>query len=91
MARAIWIVAGVLTSLGGLRAQDDSKTLEKSFQDHVKPFLRQHCERCHNAEKLSSGVRVDHLDASLEDRHLKLWEAVAREVVTKVSRPNLNK
>ena len=87
MARAIWIVAGVLTSLGGLRAQDDSKTLEKSFQDHVKPFLRQHCERCHNAEKLSSGVRVDHLDASLEDRHLKLWEAVAREVVTEAMPP----
>ena len=27
-----------------------------------------------------SGVRVDQLDGGLEDRHLKLWEAVAKRI-----------
>jgi hypothetical protein len=29
---------------------------------------------------MTSGVRVDHLDATLDDRHLGLWEAVRRKI-----------
>jgi hypothetical protein len=50
--------------------------LEAAFDRDVKPFLNRYCARCHNADKQTSGVRVDHLDAKLEDRHLKLWEHV---------------
>lgn len=56
------------------------ETLESTFTRQVKPFLQSHCERCHQAEKLTSGIRVDHLDASLTDRHLKLWEAIRHQV-----------
>ncbi|HWE92757.1 MAG TPA: LamG-like jellyroll fold domain-containing protein, partial [Tepidisphaeraceae bacterium] len=31
---------------------------------------------CHNSDLGTAGVRVDQLDASLEDRHLKTWEAI---------------
>lgn len=58
----------------------DTDALAKSFDQQVKPFLKQHCMRCHNADKMSSGVRVDQLDAKLEDRHLKLWEHVLKQV-----------
>ena len=53
--------------------------LEAAFDRDVKPFLKQYCVRCHNADKQTSGVRVDHLDAKLEDRHLKLWEHVLNQ------------
>lgn len=49
---------------------------EAAFERDVKPFLKQYCARCHNADKQTSGVRVDHLDAKMEDRHLKAWEHV---------------
>ena len=54
--------------------------LEAAFDRDVKPFLKQYCVRCHNADKMTSGVRVDHLDAKLEDRHLKLWEHVLKQI-----------
>ncbi len=44
-----------------------------TFDRDVKPFLKKYCAECHNADKQTSGVRVDQLDAKLEDRHLKLW------------------
>ena len=47
---------------------DETAARAKSFDEHVKPFLKQYCLRCHNADKMTSGVRVDQLDAKLEDR-----------------------
>ena len=44
-----------------------------TFDRDVKPFLTKYCADCHNADKQTSGVRVDQLDAKMEDRHLKLW------------------
>lgn len=52
---------------------------DDAFDRDVKPFLKSYCTRCHNADKLTSGVRVDHLDAKMEDRHLKLWQHVLNQ------------
>ena len=52
----------------------------KSFEQQVKPFLNQNCLRCHNEETSMSGVRVDQLDAGLEDRHIKLWEGIRNRI-----------
>ncbi|MSV30104.1 MAG: DUF1587 domain-containing protein, partial [Bryobacterales bacterium] len=54
--------------------------LEPLFDLHVKPFLKQNCVRCHNVNTAMSGIRLDQLDAALEDRHLKLWEAVRHRI-----------
>lgn len=54
--------------------------LEPSFEQIAKPFFKQNCVRCHNVDTAISGVRVDHLDAALEDRHLKLWEHIQKKV-----------
>jgi mono/diheme cytochrome c family protein len=51
-----------------------------TFEQQAKPFLQQNCVRCHNVDQMLSGVRVDHLGGSLEERHLPLWEAIRRRV-----------
>lgn len=61
---------------------EDKNALGKSFDRHVRPFLKRYCVRCHNPDKTTSGVRVDHLDATLADRHLKLWEHVHKQLRT---------
>lgn len=54
--------------------------LEPIFTQTVKPFLQKNCQQCHNADNLSAGVRVDHLDTSLEDRHIRVWEGIRHRV-----------
>ncbi len=70
-----------------LQGADDAGSLESTFDLHVKPFLKQHCERCHNVEERTSGVRVDHLDPSLDDRHLKVWEGVRKQIAKEAMPP----
>ena len=63
------------------QAADGAPTpLETSFEQHAKPFLKQNCFQCHNTDTAISGVAVDQLDAALEDRHIRLWEAVRRKI-----------
>lgn len=70
--------------LAGTACADDPVALEKSFEQQAKPFLKQHCERCHNVEKAKSGIRVDHLindlSSAFEDRQLKLWEGIRKQI-----------
>ena len=49
---------------------------EESFDRQIKPLFAEYCVRCHNEEKMKSGIRVDHLDGKMEERHLRLWEAI---------------
>lgn len=70
-----WTARFLLAQVGGSPVPNGP-----AFEQQVKPFLKQNCERCHNAETSMSGVRVDQLDGALEDRHLKLWEQVKRRI-----------
>jgi mono/diheme cytochrome c family protein len=63
-----------------LRSGAQSPATDTTFDEHVQPFLKQNCIRCHNVDTQISGVRVDHLTAALEDRHLKLWEHIRHRV-----------
>jgi mono/diheme cytochrome c family protein len=51
-----------------------------AFEQQVKPFLQKNCAQCHNADNMTAGVRVDHLDASLDERHIRLWEGIKHRV-----------
>ncbi len=57
-----------------------AKELEIPFDERAKPFLAENCLLCHNSETAMSGVRVDQLDGSLDDRHLRLWEVVQERI-----------
>src|SRR6185295_7871013 len=56
------------------------KALETSFDQVVTPFFRQNCMPCHNSDLSTAGIRVDQLDAKLEDRQLPVWESIRRRV-----------
>ncbi|MFN7650809.1 MAG: DUF1592 domain-containing protein [Acidobacteriota bacterium] len=75
-------LAGSLWTAHYLAAQPAAAPppLEPGFAQTVKPFLDKNCKQCHNADNLSAGVRVDHLDTSLEDRHIRLWEGIRHRV-----------
>ena len=73
--------------LGRAHAAGAATELDQSFAQHIKPLLNRHCVRCHNPEKQKSGVRVDHLDASLEDPQLRLWEAMGKQIRSKSMPP----
>lgn len=51
-----------------------------SFRTQVQPLLTRLCLRCHNVDEMTSGIRVDHLDGSLEERHLFVWKDILRQV-----------
>ena len=75
-------VFGIALSTHFLVAQTGGveKDLVPSFEQIVKPFFKQNCVSCHNSDLGTAGIRVDQLDAKLEDRHLQVWEAILRRV-----------
>lgn len=54
--------------------------LASDFAERVQPFLKANCVKCHNADTQMSGVRVDQLDATLDDRHVKVWEQARHRI-----------
>jgi mono/diheme cytochrome c family protein len=71
-------VAGVALTARFLLAQTPGSpaSLEPSFEQIVKPFFKQNCMACHNSDTGTAGIRVDQLNAQIEDRHIPTWEAV---------------
>ncbi len=51
-----------------------------AFEKMVKPFFEQNCMLCHNTDTATAGIRVDQLDASFEDRHIRAWELIRTKV-----------
>ena len=77
--RPWWLLGPLLGPLlgGALWANSELVAdLAESFDERALPFLKQHCVRCHNAEKMKSGIRLDQLDGQLNERHLRLWETI---------------
>ncbi len=71
-------VAGIALTAHFLLAQTAGgpAALEPSFEQFVKPFFKQNCMACHNSDMSTAGIRVDQLDATIEDRHIQTWEAI---------------
>ncbi|MEE3178920.1 MAG: DUF1587 domain-containing protein, partial [Verrucomicrobiota bacterium] len=49
--------------------------------------MKRYCYRCHGAKKMKSGVRVDILDGSLEDKQLFLLKHVHKQLVDEAMPP----
>jgi mono/diheme cytochrome c family protein len=83
LAVAALLVAGVAATARYLQAQaaiDAQKAQEASFAQIVKPFFDQYCMSCHSSDVGTAGVRVDQLDAKMEDRHVQMWESIRHRV-----------
>ncbi len=50
------------------------------FQQQVEPLLKKYCLRCHDAETMESGIRVDQVTATPENRQLFLWKDIQKQV-----------
>jgi mono/diheme cytochrome c family protein len=50
------------------------------FETLARPFLMKNCAACHNEDNPTAGVRVDHLGAAFEDRHIRLWECIRHRI-----------
>ena len=53
---------------------------EAAFKELVQPLLKTFCVRCHNADNMESGIRVDQLTAIIEDRHIPLWKGIQKQI-----------
>lgn len=67
---------------GSGQAAGEADEVQKAFDQQIKPFFKHYCSRCHNADKRTSGISLDHLTANLEDGHIRTWEEVSREIAT---------
>lgn len=76
--------SGLLIAIVALISSSDAycqdRDVEKSFTAQVQPLLQRYCLRCHNADNMKSGIRVDQLDGSLQDRHLFLWRDIGKQL-----------
>ena len=51
-----------------------------AFNEQIQPFFQKFCVRCHNPDNMKSGVRVDQLTATPDDRQLFLLQAIQKQV-----------
>lgn len=60
---------------------------ENHFQEQIQPLLTKYCVHCHNVEKMTSGIRVDHLNGAFEETQLFLWEDILHQVSDEIMPP----
>ncbi|MEQ9411424.1 MAG: DUF1592 domain-containing protein [Fuerstiella sp.] len=58
----------------------DDAVLASQFRKTVAPLLKKFCIDCHGADHAESGIRIDVLDDSLPDRHLRLWMGIRKQI-----------
>ena len=83
-----WIVSAALLSEtvgfgqeGAQVARVEEVESQREFEATIGPWLKTYCAGCHNEETRESGIRLDHLDGSLPEDTLRLWEGIRAEVV----------
>lgn len=64
-----------------------SASVETAFREQIQPLLKTHCLRCHNADEMKSGVRVDRLDGNLEDGQLSLLNGMREQIADELMPP----
>ena len=77
--RPVWVIAllsviGIGFTARFVRAQSAGVphgSPDPAFEQMVKPFLMQNCQRCHNVDNGTAGVRVDLLDAKFDDQQVR--------------------
>ena len=71
------ILCGVLLACTPLRARGEITPDLRTFDQEVKPLLRQYCVRCHGREKIEAKIRLDNIDPDIVDgEHFDQWEDI---------------
>lgn len=76
------IMAAILAMMTGAPvAVGDPGSSAKTFDEQIRPLLKQHCVECHAGEKPKGKFRIDQLNADFADESVrKLWLAVQKRV-----------
>ena len=53
---------------------------DQVYRDQIQPLMQKFCIRCHDAENMKSGIRVDQLTAVPDDRQLPLWIGIKKQI-----------
>lgn len=63
-------------------AENDSADATRAtrFTQEIEPLFREFCRRCHHADEMKSGIRVDQLSADPDDRQLQLLQGIRRQI-----------
>jgi hypothetical protein len=77
---AIVAIDPAVRSSGGQSSQGKDEDGAATFEKFAQPFLKQYCQRCHEADNSMGGIRLDQLDARFDDRHIAIWEAVRERI-----------
>ena len=68
-------------------AADSAAAEEAVFMLRVQPVLKKFCLRCHNADNMESGIRVDRLTAAMEDLQIPLWKGILKQITDEAMPP----
>ncbi len=82
-----WTVSAQESAPSSSEADRDAASVATAFKERVQPLLKTYCVRCHNADEMKSGIRVDQLSGDLEERHLRLWEGIQHQIADEVMPP----
>ena len=77
---ALWCLGFATVLAQSPRLDQAPEDPRDAFEKRIGPWIGTHCAGCHNEDNRESGVRVDHLDASLPEESLRLWESIRDQV-----------
>jgi hypothetical protein len=66
----------------------DSNVRQQAFRRQIQPLINQYCLRCHNAEEMKSGIRLDVLTGTLTDKQAFLWKEILAQVTDEAMPPD---
>lgn len=62
------------------RSASSAGELKVGFESQVKPLIKSLCIRCHNDDDAESGISLEHLDGTLSDRQIFLWDEIQEQI-----------
>lgn len=62
-------------------ADATSSADQQAYESAVQPLLKKLCWRCHGAEEMESGIRVDQLNATPADRQIFLLNDIRKQLL----------
>jgi hypothetical protein len=82
-----WIVQADDSRTPEKVAKVDAASIEMRFKKQIQPLLKEFCVRCHNADEMMSGIRVDQLTGTLPDKRLFLWKDILQQLADEAMPP----
>ena len=75
--QVILFAVSACISASGLAAENATEENFVGYEKSIKPFIQQHCIRCHGPKTTEGDMRLDQLSAIISDEHVaESWQEV---------------